>query len=121
VALDAAQAEGGDLRGCQSAALVVVGAEPAAPGRGRRIDVRVDDHPEPLVELRRLVALAAPYAELDRAIELVGALDLDGVDAARTWVADWGGDRDRVGLLWRHLIASGMVPDDPGVVGQVLA
>ena len=151
-ALDAAQAEGGDLRGCQSAALVVVGSERAAPGHGRRIDARVDDHHDPLVELRRLVELAVPYAELDRAIELVGALDLDrarsaarhavelrpalldavviatsltamldGVDAARAWVGDWGGDRERVGLLWRRLIASGMVPDDPGVVGQVLA
>jgi uncharacterized Ntn-hydrolase superfamily protein len=49
VALDAAEAAGGDIRGGQSAALIVAG--------GERIDLRVDDHATPLVELRRLVDL----------------------------------------------------------------
>ena len=48
-ALDAAQVAGGDIRGMQSAALIVVGST--------RLDRRVDDHTEPLVELRRLVDL----------------------------------------------------------------
>jgi uncharacterized Ntn-hydrolase superfamily protein len=56
-ALDAGQAAGGDIRGMQSAAMVVVAAGPAPPMHGRMIDRRVDDHPEPLVELRRLVEL----------------------------------------------------------------
>ncbi|MDP2857876.1 MAG: DUF1028 domain-containing protein [Bacillota bacterium] len=47
-AMDAGQAAGGDSRGKQSAALKVV-----KPGWMPYIDVRVDDHPEPLVELRR--------------------------------------------------------------------
>src|SRR3954471_17313103 len=53
-ALRAAEREGGDLRGRQSAALVVSGT-PADPGWSRQFDVRVDDHPAPLDELERLV------------------------------------------------------------------
>jgi uncharacterized Ntn-hydrolase superfamily protein len=65
-ALDAAQAEGGDVRGRQSAALVVVAAE--ATGRvwdDRIFDVRVDDHPDPLVELRRLSILQRAYRHMN--------------------------------------------------------
>ncbi|NNG05748.1 MAG: DUF1028 domain-containing protein [Inquilinus sp.] len=52
-AMDAAEAAGGDKRGRQSAALLVQGPE-AYP----RLSMRVDDHTEPLVELRRLYAVA---------------------------------------------------------------
>ncbi len=48
-ALEAAQAVGGDLRGRQSAALRVMEAGPQA-----RLDLRVDEHPDPVAELRRL-------------------------------------------------------------------
>jgi len=61
-ALDSAQAEGGDIRGKQSAALIVVNAK--STGRAwqdRAFDVRVDDDPQPLAELRRLVALQRAY------------------------------------------------------------
>jgi uncharacterized Ntn-hydrolase superfamily protein len=51
-ALDAGQAAGGDKRGRQSAALIVYSTEDIAD-----IDLRVDDHPEPLVELRRLLGV----------------------------------------------------------------
>lgn len=58
-ALDAGEAEGGDLRGRQSAAILVV---PAAGERwDTTISIRVDDHPEPLRELRRLIVLADAY------------------------------------------------------------
>jgi uncharacterized Ntn-hydrolase superfamily protein len=59
-ALEAGQAAGGDRRGQQAAALVVEQAGAAERTRERidRIcDLRVDDHPEPIVELRRLLAL----------------------------------------------------------------
>jgi uncharacterized Ntn-hydrolase superfamily protein len=57
-ALDAAQAAGGDARGRQSAALVVAKPLAGAAGFGDRpVDFRVDDHREPLVELRRLLNL----------------------------------------------------------------
>jgi uncharacterized Ntn-hydrolase superfamily protein len=61
-ALDAAEAEGGDIRGRQSAALVVVGGERTGrPWADRVFDLRVEDHPEPLQELRRLVGIQRAY------------------------------------------------------------
>jgi len=53
LALDAGQAAGGDKRGRQSAAIKLWGGEPYAI-----LDLRIDDHPDPLVELRRLYGLA---------------------------------------------------------------
>ena len=59
-ALDAAQAAGGDIRGRQSAAIIVVTGKPTGLAwKDRTFDLRVDDSPEPLRELRRLVTLAA--------------------------------------------------------------
>jgi uncharacterized Ntn-hydrolase superfamily protein len=72
-ALDAAEAEGGDIRGRQSAALVIVAAHPTGkPWIDRRFDLRVEDHPQPLVELKRLVQLQRAYLHMnagDLAIE----------------------------------------------------
>jgi uncharacterized Ntn-hydrolase superfamily protein len=77
-ALDAAQAAGGDLRGQQSASLAVVEAVPAAQAAHDRVlDVRVEDHPEPLVELRRLVGLGLAYRGVDEAEASAAAGDLD--------------------------------------------
>jgi uncharacterized Ntn-hydrolase superfamily protein len=65
-ALDAAQAVGGDIRGRQSAALIVVeGKRQPAPWMGRIFDLRVDDAAEPLKELRRLVALQRAYNHMN--------------------------------------------------------
>ena len=61
-ALDAAEAEGGDLRGRQSAALIVVPSD----ADGARFDLRVEDAPDPLSELRRIVSLQRAYRELNR-------------------------------------------------------
>ena len=58
-ALDAAQSVGGDIRGKQSAALIVVNA------KERVFNLRVDDAPEPLKELRRLVALQRAYNHMN--------------------------------------------------------
>jgi uncharacterized Ntn-hydrolase superfamily protein len=72
-ALEAAEAQGGDIRGKQSAALIVVsGKASGRPWVDRRFDLRVDDHPAPLKELRRLVTLQRAYNfmnEGDLAIE----------------------------------------------------
>ena len=65
-ALEAAQSVGGDIRGKQSAALVVVNAK--STGRSwqdRLFDVRVDDAPDPLAELRRLVAVHRAYNHMN--------------------------------------------------------
>jgi uncharacterized Ntn-hydrolase superfamily protein len=61
-ALDAAQAVGGDLRGKQSAAIVVVRAEPAEYAwQEYLVNLRIEDHPAPLLELRRLLVLNNAY------------------------------------------------------------
>ena len=65
-ALDAAQAVGGDIRGRQSAALIVVKAKSSGKSWEDRIfDLRVDDNPEPLKELRRLVTLQRAYNHMN--------------------------------------------------------
>jgi uncharacterized Ntn-hydrolase superfamily protein len=58
-ALHAAEAAGGDVRGRQSAALLVVPAD--GESHASLVDVRVDDHPEPLAELDRLLDLSDAY------------------------------------------------------------
>ncbi|MDX1602087.1 MAG: DUF1028 domain-containing protein [Salinimicrobium sediminis] len=65
--LQAAEAAGGDIRGKQSAALIVVGAEEVEhPWEEKKIDLRVDDHAEPLVELERLLKVARAYEFMNR-------------------------------------------------------
>jgi len=64
-ALDAAQSVGGDARGRQSAALTVVSGNRNDRVYERIFDLRVDDHPEPLRELRRLVALQRAYNHMN--------------------------------------------------------
>jgi uncharacterized Ntn-hydrolase superfamily protein len=79
-ALEAAEAEGGDIRGRQSAALVIVRAQPTGRSwEDRLVDLRVDDHAEPLAELRRLVRLHRAYDEMNQGDE---ALAAGGVEAA---------------------------------------
>jgi uncharacterized Ntn-hydrolase superfamily protein len=70
-ALDAAEGEGGDVRGRQSAAMVVVPAE-GEPWR-RTIDLRVEDSPDPLGELKRLLTLQRAYDLAGAADELLAA------------------------------------------------
>ena len=65
-ALDAAQAAGGDIRGRQSAALIVVaGKSTGKPWVDRIFDLRVDDSPEPLRDLRMLVTLQRAYNHMN--------------------------------------------------------
>jgi uncharacterized Ntn-hydrolase superfamily protein len=65
-ALDAAQTVGGDIRGKQSAALIIVAAKSSGKRwRDEVFNLRVDDHPEPLKELRRLVALQRAYNHMN--------------------------------------------------------
>jgi uncharacterized Ntn-hydrolase superfamily protein len=60
-ALDAAEAAGGDFRGRQAGGLLVVSGDRDDPPWRRLVDVRVDDHPEPVQELRRLYVLSDAY------------------------------------------------------------
>ncbi|MDF1603034.1 DUF1028 domain-containing protein [Nocardioides sp. YIM 152315] len=71
-ALTAGDAAGGDARGRQSAALLVVEEEAGYGGLDDiAVDLRVDDHPEPIVELARLLALNELYLTASTAEEQV--------------------------------------------------
>lgn len=87
-ALDAAEAAGGDWRGRQAGGIVVVGSdgEPWA----HEVDLRVDDHPDPLGELRRLLRLRRAYRAM---LEPPGptADDLEALpELDRRWAAIYG-------------------------------
>ena len=78
-ALDAAQAAGGDIRGRQSAALIVVTGKPTGQAwKDRTFDLRVDDSPEPLPELRRLVRLQRAYNHMNAGDLAVEKKDNEG-------------------------------------------
>lgn len=80
IALEAAEAEGGDIRGKQSAAMLVVsGDRSLSPWAGRIVDLRVEDHAEPLLEMRRLLTLARAYRLMN---EGDGHMTTNDIDAA---------------------------------------
>ena len=67
LALDAAQAKGGDARGKQSAAILVVkGKSSGRPWEDRTVDLHVEDHPHPVKELRRLFLLQTAYGHMNK-------------------------------------------------------
>ena len=81
-ALDAAENEGGDIRGRQSAAVLIVkGKGTGRPWADRTLDLRVEDHAEPLTELRRLVQLKRSYALADQAEAAATAGDMTSATA----------------------------------------
>jgi len=66
LALEAAQKAGGDIRGQQSAALLIVpGQSEGKPWDERTIDLRVDDSPAPIKELRRLYNVQVAYQHMN--------------------------------------------------------
>ena len=92
-ALEAAEGEGGDIRGKQSAAMLVVSADRSLPPWGGRIiDLRVEDQAEPLVELRRLLLMARAYNFMNEGDEhmTVGAIEeaVEAYAAAEALVPD---------------------------------
>jgi uncharacterized Ntn-hydrolase superfamily protein len=73
-AMEAAEGEGGDVRGRQSAAIMVVDSAPhPAAWRGRLMDLRIEDHPDPVPELRRIVTMQLAYNLLDEEGEAAAA------------------------------------------------
>jgi uncharacterized Ntn-hydrolase superfamily protein len=93
-ALEAAESVGGDIRGKQSAALLVVRAKPSdKPWTDRLVDLRIEDAPRPLQEMRRLLTLHRAYERMNHGDEAVAAGKL--ADALREYTA-----------------AEGMVPDN---------
>lgn len=103
-ALDAAQAAGGDIRGRQSAALVVVTGKPTGQAwKDRTFDLRVDDNPEPLKELRRLVRLQRAYNHMNAGDLAVEKKDNEG--ALREYAAAERLVPDNAEMIYWHAVA----------------
>jgi len=82
-ALDAAQKEGGDIRGKQSAAILIVpGTSTGRPWADRTMDLRVEDSTAPLTELRRLVEIHRAYDKMDKGDSEMALNHLDAAMAA---------------------------------------
>ena len=96
-ALEAAEAAGGDWRGQQAAGLLVVAADDKPWERVS--DLRVDDHAEPLRELRRLLDLEEAYRALTRSDERAAAARSGGLSA--------------VDVRWAEIIDAGQAGDLP--------
>jgi uncharacterized Ntn-hydrolase superfamily protein len=128
-ALDAGEAAGGDLRGRQSAAVLVVGPE-GEPWE-TLVDLRVEDHEDPLGELRRIARLDTSYRLIRKADEVFAAGD--EAKSADIYVEAWErapenhelkfwaglamverGDEERAAVLLREAI------DDHGEWRQVI-
>ena len=103
-ALDAAQAAGGDIRGRQSAALIVVTGKPTGqPWKDRIFDLRVDDSLEPLQELRRLVTLQRAYNHMNAGDLAVEKKDNEG--ALREYGAAEKLVPDNTEMIYWHAVA----------------
>jgi uncharacterized Ntn-hydrolase superfamily protein len=78
-AMDAAEHEGGDVRGRQAAALIVVSERSSGPSPlDRTVDLRIDDHPQPINEIRRQLQYSRANAQANRAVEKIRANDFAG-------------------------------------------
>lgn len=102
-ALEAAEAEGGDIRGRQSAALVAGG-----------VDLRVEDHPDPLAELRRLLTLHRAYEAATAADERVAEGRFDEAAALYERASALAPGNDEL-LFWAGLAAAQGGDLDTGV------
>lgn len=122
-ALEAAQAAGGDIRGRQSAAMIIVSGErQPSPWEGRVLELRIEDHKTPVKELKRLVRLHRAYEHSNRGDELVEKEKFDEamieyakaaelapeIVELRFWqaVTLFGGGREKEGLdLFKQVFA----------------
>jgi uncharacterized Ntn-hydrolase superfamily protein len=103
-ALEAAQSEGGDIRGKQSAALIVVSGKPTGrPWQDRVFDLRVDDHVDPVVELRRLVSLQRAYNLMNEGDLAVEKKDHEG--ALKAYAAAEALAPESAEMMFWHAVA----------------
>jgi tetratricopeptide (TPR) repeat protein len=103
-ALRAAEAEGGDVRGRQSAALLAVPA--SGPAWATRYDLRVEDDRAPLDELARLLRVARAYEAFDRSQALALAGDLAAAIVEIEEAHELAPDDDQI-TLWTALMVAG--------------
>jgi uncharacterized Ntn-hydrolase superfamily protein len=102
-ALEAAQGEGGDIRGKQSAAILIVnGKSTGRPWADKLFDLRVEDSPEPLVELKRLIKLQRAYNHMNTGDELFAKNDIAG--AVREYGAAEAIVPDNIEMVFWHAV-----------------
>jgi uncharacterized Ntn-hydrolase superfamily protein len=81
--LEGAQRAGGDIRGRQSAALIVVCAQPTGHSwEDRLVDLRVEDHGTPVAEIKRLLRVHRAYEHMNHGDLALEAGDVEGALAA---------------------------------------
>ncbi len=153
-ALRAAEAAGGDIRGRQSAAILIVRANP-----GERdwdnvlVDLSIEDHADPLDEIARLLILHRAYEFMDAGDKAIERGDMSNAQHAYTqalklapehremqfWIGvSWLGMHDKLRARdmlerafqddkadWREVLrrlpASGILPDDPQLIEEMIA
>jgi uncharacterized Ntn-hydrolase superfamily protein len=94
LALEAGQTAGGDIRGCQSAAIVIVAGDKKLPAWQKKLELRVEDHAQPIAELRRIVTLARAYDQMNQ--------------------GDLAAEKNDMAAALRHYSnAAGLVPSHP--------
>jgi uncharacterized Ntn-hydrolase superfamily protein len=100
-ALEAGQAAGGDIRGQQSAAIVIVkGKRSSRPWADRIMDLRVEDSPKPIAELRRLVTTWRAYRNVDEGDALVTEGKVEEAMEAYTRAAKLAPSNNEI-LFWQ--------------------
>lgn len=122
-ALEAAQAEGGDIRGKQSAAILVVpGVSHGEPWKERVIDLRVEDHPEPLKELKRLIRIHRAYEHMNKGDEYFARGDIQ--NALKEYAAARQFDPENLEIIyWQAvtMVGAGKVDDALPLFKEVFA
>src|SRR5271156_1070517 len=113
--LDAAEAQGGDIRGRQTAAILIVEAKSTGrPWVDTIFDLRVDDGREPLVEIRRLVAVRRAYIHMRFANQAAAGGDLDVAEREFTNAERLIGDNPEM-RYWHGIALLGLGKIDDGL------
>ena len=121
--LDAAEAEGGDIRGRQSAAVLIVAGKSTGRWWSDTIfNIRVDDSPEPLVELRRLVSIARASTHMRRAQSALERGDRAALDREFEAASRLCGDNPEM-RFWHaiSLLAAGEIAEGFRLLREVAA
>jgi uncharacterized Ntn-hydrolase superfamily protein len=114
-ALDAAEIEDGDIRGKQSAAILIVeGQGTGRPWSDTIFDLRVDDAAEPLLEIRRLVSIRRSYIHKRRADLALEKSDLDTMEREYAAAERLSGENPEM-RYWHAVALLGLGKSDEGI------
>ena len=115
-ALEAGQAAGGDARGRESAALLVVRSVSASePWRNRAVDLRVENHRKPIDELYRLLRIQQAFVALDEAARAFGEGRTDDARGFGAEALRRGREHDEVSF-WVGILLARLGDEDAGVL-----